>query len=390
MLAEVSGVDLSAQGGHRRRPAHSLRLSGPRDRRAARLFRPRRLGGVCAGPQDHRRRHLSAPPHPARLRARRERSRRRTSGARLLTFVVIGGGPTGVEMAGAIAELAKRALAADFRSIDPRCARIILVEAAPRAAARRSTRRCRRRRAARSSSSASRCGSATAVTRLQLRGRRARRRAHRGAHHHLGRRRDGVAGRPLARRGDRPRRPRQGRADLSVPGHPDVFVIGDTAAVTGARRQRCCPASRRSPSSRASMWRAPLIARAPRAARSRPFRYRDSARSPPSAASARWPQFGRLHLSGFSAWLLWSVAHVYFLIGFRNRFVVALNWAWSYITFQRGSRLITGLYATGPDGMHSSRLANGELRSIGMLSGRRGTSTWKCIRSDIFWRSPGR
>jgi NADH dehydrogenase len=56
-------------------------------------------------------------------------------------------------------------------------------------------------------------------------------------------------------------------------------------------------------------------------------------------------QFGRLHISGFFAWVLWSVAHVYFLIGFRNRFIVALNWAWNYITFQRGSRLITGLYA---------------------------------------------
>ena len=62
-------------------------------------------------------------------------------------------------------------------------------------------------------------------------------------------------------------------------------------------------------------------------------------------------QFGRLHISGFLAWLLWSVAHVYFLIGFRNRFVVALNWAWSYITFQRGSRLITGLYARQLDDM---------------------------------------
>ena len=72
-------------------------------------------------------------------------------------------------------------------------------------------------------------------------------------------------------------------------------------------------------------------------------------------------QFGRLKVSGFLAWVLWSVAHVYFLIGFRNRFIVALNWAWSYITFQRGSRLITGLYAPRMDDMVETKRV--ELRS---------------------------
>ena len=69
----------------------------------------------------------------------------------------------------------------------------------------------------------------------------------------------------------------------------------------------------------------------------------------PSATQA-FAQMGPLHISGFAAWLLWSVAHIYFLVGFRNRFTVGLNWGWSYITFERGSRLITGLYARPPEG----------------------------------------
>ena len=170
---------------------------------------------------------------------------------RLLNFVVVGGGPTGVEMAGAIAELAKRALASDFRAIDPRSARIILVEAAPRLL-----------HAVRSIA----VGSRTALARTARRRGPARRRRHRlrrlgvlarrgtprNPNHHLGRRRQGLARRPS---GSAPSSDRAGRVkvqpDLSVPGHPDVFVIGDAAAAMGPTASRC-PASRRSPSSRAS------------------------------------------------------------------------------------------------------------------------------------------
>jgi NADH dehydrogenase len=90
------------------------------------------------------------------------------------------------------------------------------------------------------------------------------------------------------------------------------------------------------------------------------FCYRDFGSLATIGRSRAVAQFGKLRLSGFPAWLLWSVAHVYFLIGFRNRFVVALNWAWSYITFERGSRLITGLYARLED-IH--QLPRAELRS---------------------------
>jgi len=261
---------------------------------------------------------------------------------RLMTFVVIGGGPTGVEMAGAIAELAKRALASDFRSIDPRCARIILVEAAPRVltpfdetlsdAARRSL-----------ESLGVEVRLDAAVRECSCEGVRA------GGEFILSRTiiwAAGVmaspAGRWLGAETDRAGRVKV-RADLSVPGYPDVFVIGDTAAVTaadGSLLPGVAPVAKQ----QGQYIAGALVAR--NSGRTvEPFRYRDFGSLATIGRKRAVAQFGTLRLSGLLAWLLWSVAHVYFLIGFRNRFVVALNWAWSYITFQRGSRLITGLYA---------------------------------------------
>lgn len=260
--------------------------------------------------------------------------------ARLLTFVVIGGGPTGVEMAGAIAELAKRALASDFRSIDPRSARIILVEAAPRvltpfdeklsAAARRSLTQLGvevRLGAAVTDCSADgvRLGDTFIPTRTIIWA-------------------AGVmaspAGRWLGAETDRAGRVMV-RADLSVPGHPEVFVIGDTAAVTdehGAQLPGVAPVAKQQGQYVAQA----LIAR--QEGRTVPaFRYRDYGALATIGRSRAVAQFGKLKVSGLLAWLLWTVAHIYYLIGFRNRFAVALNWAWSYVTFQRGSRLITGL-----------------------------------------------
>ena len=184
-----SGCRSRAQGGRRPRAGVSPTTSGARDRRAARLFRPRRLGGVRAGTEDDRRRDLLR----RRILLAFERAENEIDAAeraRLLTFVVIGGGPTGVEMAGAIAELAKRALAADFRAIDPRCARIILVEAGPRVLTpfRELSEKARLRWSSSASRSAQRDGD-----RLQRRRRSPRRRSSRHAHH-VGGRRDGVAG----------------------------------------------------------------------------------------------------------------------------------------------------------------------------------------------------
>ena len=133
------------------------------------------------------------------------------------------------------------------------------------------------------------------------------------------------------------------RADLSVPGHPDIFVIGDTAAAMGAAGQLLPGVAPVAKQQGEYLARA-LIARS-RGQTAPAFRYRDFGSLATIGRKRAIAQMGRLHLSGLPAWLLWSLAHIYFLIGFRNRFTVALNWGWSYITFERGSRLITGLYA---------------------------------------------
>ena len=277
---------------------------------------------------------------------------------RLMTFVVIGGGPTGVEMAGAIAELAKRALAADFRSIDPRGARIILVEAAPRVLTPFTEKLSdTARRSLEQLGVEVRLGAA--VTDCSCEGVRL------GGDFIPARTiiwAAGVmaspAGRWLGAETDRAGRVKV-RADLSVPGHPDVFVIGDTAAATAADGSMLPGVAPVAKQQGQYVARA-LIARskgAPLAA----FRYRDYGLLATIGRSRAVAQIGGLHISGFLAWVLWSVAHVYFLIGFRNRFIVALNWAWSYITFQRGSRLITGLYARQLDDMRQPERI--ELRS---------------------------
>ena len=267
---------------------------------------------------------------------------------RLMTFVVIGGGPTGVEMAGAIAELAKRALAADFRSIDPRGARIILVEAAPRVLTPfTETLSDTARRSLEQLGVEVRLGAA--VTDCSCEGVRL------GGDFIPARTiiwAAGVmaspAGRWLGAETDRAGRVKV-RADLSVPGHPDVFVIGDTAAATapdGSMLPGVAPVAKQ----QGQYVARALIARS-KGRTAEAFRYRDFGLLATIGRSRAVVQIGGLHISGFLAWVLWSVAHVYFLIGFRNRFIVALNWAWSYITFQRGSRLITGLYARQLDDM---------------------------------------
>ena len=276
---------------------------------------------------------------------------------RLMTFVVVGGGPTGVEMAGAIAELAKRALASDFQSIDPLCATIILVEAAPRLltpfvpslsdAARRSLQQLGvevRLGVAVTSCSCEgvRLGDEFIPTRTIIWA-------------------AGVmaspAGRWLGAETDRAGRVKV-RSDLSVPGHPDVFVIGDTAAATGADGTMLPGVAPVAKQQGQYVARA-LIARH-KGRTTAAFRYRDFGSLATVGRARAVAQFGKIRLSGFPAWVLWSVAHIYFLIGFRSRFVVALNWAWSYITFQRGSRLITGLYARLED---MRQVPRSELRS---------------------------
>ncbi len=258
----------------------------------------------------------------------------------LLTFVIVGGGPTGVELAGALAELAKAALARDFRRIDPTTARIVLVEAGPRllpsfpprlsaVAARALTRLGVELRL---DAKVTRCDCEGAV----LGDERIESRTLIWA--------AGVAASPAAAwlgiataRGGRV----PVMSDLSLPGNPEIFVIGDTAQVEGRGGQPLpgvAPVAKQEGAYVARVIAARIAGKRPPA----PFRYRNLGNLATIGRKEAVVDFGRLQLTGRFAWLVWGLAHIYFLIGFRNRMAVAVDWLWSYLTYQRGARLITG------------------------------------------------
>lgn len=263
---------------------------------------------------------------------------------RLMTVVVVGGGPTGVELAGACAELAHRVLRRDFDHIDPRRARIVLVEAAPRVLAHFPEDL-----------------SASAGERLEGMGVRVRtacpvksitRHSVTLVNDEVIRAENilwaaGVMAHPLtARLGVA--RDRAGRIqvnpDLSLPGHPEVFAIGDLAVVHQANG---LPVPGVAP---AAMQMARHVARVIReeltfgpADPRRPFRYRDRGLLATIGRSAAVAVVGAVKLDGFLAWLAWLVVHLLFLIGFRNKIAVLLSWTYSYFTYKLGARIITGM-----------------------------------------------
>ncbi len=258
---------------------------------------------------------------------------------KFLTFVIVGGGPTGVEMAGAMIEVAKKTLRDDFRRIDPGMSRVVLIEAGPRILPALPDNLSRYAQTALErmgvdvlvNTKVTGCdagGVALDETRI-----------------------DastivwaaGVVASPAAQWIDA-EHDRAGRIqvdpDLSVPGRPGIFVAGDLASVRdkdGNTVPGIAPAAKQMGRYVGRVIAARLAGRA----EPKPFHYRHHGDLATVGRKAAVVKLGRFELTGFLGWLFWGVAHIYFLIGLRNRFVVALTWLWSYLTFRRGARLIS-------------------------------------------------
>jgi NADH:quinone reductase (non-electrogenic) len=262
-----------------------------------------------------------------------------------LTFVVIGAGATGVELAGTLAEIARHTLRSEFRRIDTRKARVILLEGANRVlppypdtlseSARRQLERL---------GVEVRTGClATAIdsTGVSIGDTRIHARTVIWA--------AGVAASPLGTTLGAPL-DRAGRVrvqpDLSIPDHPEIFVVGDLASAQSGGRMvpGIAPAAKQMGAHAARNVLARIAGQPVR-----PFRYRDYGTLATIGRRAAVAVIGRVRLSGYPAWLAWLFAHIFFLIGFRNRFVVLMEWAWSYWTFERHARIVIGAAAQRPD-----------------------------------------
>jgi len=257
-----------------------------------------------------------------------------------LTFVIVGGGPTGVELAGALSEIARHTMLRDFRTINPSSARVVLVEGRDRVLpvyppdlSKKAEDQLRVLGVEVITNSivthvderSVQIGETTIATHTVLWA-------------------AGVQASPLARTLGAPL-DRAGRVlvndDLTIPSHPEVFVIGDLAAlkepvpgVAPAAIQEGVHAARN-------------IERLIRGEKALPFHYWDKGSLATIGRAAAVADLGKLHVSGFAAWFAWLAIHIFFLIGFRNRVLVILQWAWAYLTYQRGARLITGGEAAG-------------------------------------------
>lgn len=259
---------------------------------------------------------------------------------RLLTFVLVGAGPTGVEMAGALAELAHAALSLDFRHINPHTAHILLVEAGPRMLAGFPDKLANFAHRA-----LERMGVevllSTPIEAVDEYGVIANDRRIEAANVIWC---AGVQASPVARWLQAPAA-KGGRIkaapDLSVPGHPEIFVIGDAALAVGPRGEEL-PGLAAVAQQQGHYVGAVLTSRARGERPPPPFRYRDKGTLATIGRNAAIADFGWIRLTGFIAWVLWGIVHIFFLIGFRNRLAVFLDWIWAWLTYGRGARLITG------------------------------------------------
>jgi NADH dehydrogenase len=279
-----------------------------------------------------------------------------------LNFVVVGGGPTGVELAGTLAEISRHALAHEFRSIDPASTHILLIEGGPRVLATYSEDLSRS-----AQEQLNHLGvevrTSTTVTCIEP-----------GAVYAGNTRLPatvvlwaaGVAASPLGKKLGTAV-DRAGRVlvqpDLSLPGHSDVFVIGDLATLKdeqGKMLPGVAPVAIQQGRFVAKVIREEAESHSKACARA-PFHYWDKGSLATIGRAAAVAEFGRIHISGFIAWLSWLFVHILFLIGFRNRLLVFIQWAWSYVTYERGARLITGsTYLPGWTGDQPSSAAASE------------------------------
>ena len=261
-----------------------------------------------------------------------------------LTFVVVGAGPTGVELSGQIAVLARRVLRHEYRSIDTSQARILLLDAAPTVLGPfpEKLRKRAERDLGRLGVEVQLGAAATEIDEngIVVQEKEGRRRIPAKTIVWAAGVMASAAAKWLKASADRVGRVLVG-PDLRLPGRSDIFVIGDTAFITDAAGRvvpGVAPAAKQMGSYAAKAILADIAGKpAPP-----PFRYRDYGNLATIGRKAAVADFGRIHLTGFLAWIVWTVAHIWFLIGFRNRLGVFLDWAWAYFTHDRGARIITG------------------------------------------------
>ncbi len=285
---------------------------------------------------------------------------------KLLSFVIVGGGPTGVEMAGAVAELARRVLIDDFRRIDPSRAHVHLVEAAPRLLLMFSEEQ-----------------SAYTKRRLEKMGVTVHVNApvnDVGSGYVVagGKRMEasvilwaaGVEGSPVLKTIAGAPLDRGGRLqvapDLSVPGHPEILAAGDLVSLTdvkGVKVPGVAPAAGQMGRHVAAQIRADLDGKT-----REPFAYRDKGSMATIGRSTAVAQVGKFKWNGWFAWMTWLVVHLFFLVGLRNRIFVFLQWMWAYFAWQRGARIITGLHLTAPKRDETAGAARAAAPSSGTKS----------------------